>query len=214
MTALKTVTGMAALGFVLAAAPGFAQATGAPPTTPPAQTTQKPTPPPAATAPVPEAPRPFPEGAKVAYISIQFIANTSVEGKAATAKLDALKKKKNDELVAKGTQLKAAQDKLQSGGTVMSDQARGQLEKEIERMQRDLQYAQQDAQQEVQETTDQLQGEFQMKLTPIIEALRAEKGLWMIFAPEGAVVAADPGLDLSAEVVKRFDAAAKTAPKK
>ena len=226
MIALKTVTGIAALGFVLAAAPVFAQAAGEqkPPATPPAgqkppatpPATQKPSPPPIAPAPAPlEAPRPFPEGAKIAYVSIQLIANNSVEGKAATAKLDALKKKKNDELVAKGTQLKASQDKLQAGGTVLSDSARAQLEKDIERMQRDLQFAQQDAQTEVNEMTEQLQGDFQVKLNPIIEAVRAEKGLLMIFAvPEAGVVAADPGLDLSAEIVKRFDAASKTAPKK
>ena len=193
-------------------APAFAQATGTqqPPATPPAT-------PPAAAAPAPQAqpPKPFPEGAKFAFVDIQIIASTSAEGKAATAKLDDLKKKKNAELVTKGNALKASQDKLQSGGGVLSDSARSQLEKDIERMQREIQFAQQDAQTEVQELTDQLQGEFQVKLNPIIEALRVEKGLQMIFSlRDSGIIAADPGLDLSTEIVKRFDAAAKTAPKK
>ena len=38
------------------------------------------------------------------------------------------------------------QDKLAAGGSVMNDQARAQLEKDIEKTQRDLQFAQQDAQ--------------------------------------------------------------------
>jgi Skp family chaperone for outer membrane proteins len=118
-------------------------------------------------------------------------------------------------LLAKSTQLKAMQDKLSSGGTVMSDPARGQLEKDIEKLTRDLQFAQQDAQTERNEMTQQLQAEFQERLNPILEQVRIEKGLLMIFSVRDAgIVAVDLGLDLSGEVVKRFDAAAKTAPKK
>lgn len=212
MKALKIMFVVAAFSVVLSAGPAFAQATGTqpPPTTPPAT-------PPAAAAPAPQAqpPKPFPEGAKFAFVDIQIIATTSAEGKAATARLDDLKKKKNTDLVAKGTALKASQDKLQSGGSVMSDQARAQLEREIEKMQRDIQLAQQDAQTEVNDLTEQLQGEFQVKLNPVIEALRLEKGLHMIFSVrDSGIIAADAGLDLSGEVVKRFDATGKTAPKK
>jgi Skp family chaperone for outer membrane proteins len=97
----------------------------------------------------------------------------------------------------------------------MNDQARGQLEKEIEKSQRDLQFAQQDAQTELTDMTNQLQAEFQEKLNPVLEQVRAEKGLWMILSVRDAgIIAVDMGLDLSAEVVKRFDAAVKTAPAK
>lgn len=211
MKALKTMFVIAAFSLVVSAGPAFAQATGTqqPPATPPAT-------PPAAAAPAPQAqpPKPFPEGAKFAFVDIQVVASTSAEGKAATARLDDLKKKKNAELVTKGTALKASQDKLQSGGGVMSDSARAALEKEIEKMQRDIQFAQQDAQTEVNELTEQLQNEFQVKLNPIIEAVRVEKGLQMIFSVrDSGIIAADTGLDLSGEIVKRFDAT-KTAPKK
>ena len=58
----------------------------------------------------------------------------------------------------------------------MNDPARGQLEKDIEKAQRDLQFAQQDAQTEVTDLTKQLQGDFQEKLNPVIEQLRVDKG--------------------------------------
>ena len=52
-------------------------------------------------------------------------------------------------------------------------------------------------------------------MNPILEQVRSDKGLLMIFSSRDAgIVAADMGLDLSEEVIKRFDAAAKTAPKK
>jgi outer membrane protein len=221
MRVLKTMMIITAMSLLLVATPGYAQAptTQKPPTQPPATqppATQPPiTTPPAtaAPAPAPRPPAPFPEGAKFAFIDIQAIASNSTEGKAATAKLDELRKKKNTELTAKGNSLKAMQDKLQAGGSVLNDTARAQLEKDIEKAQRDLQFAQQDAQTEVQDMTNQLQGDFQDKLNPIIEQLRVDKGLLMIFSIRDAgVVAAEPGLDLSSEVIKRFDTAMKSAP--
>jgi Skp family chaperone for outer membrane proteins len=203
---------------VVAAAPGYAQGAGDQATAKPPAAQQPPAAPPAAPAAPPAAakpPAPFPEGAKIAFVNLQMVASTSVEGKAASKKLDDLKTKKNQELVDKNKALQAAQQKLQQGGAVLSDQARGQLEKDIEKMQRDLQFAQQDANSEVQEATQQLQGEFQDRLSPVVEALRAEKGIHIVFSMlDSGIIAADPGLDLSVEVVKRLDAAAKTAPKK
>src|SRR4029453_5591046 len=92
---------------VLAVGSALAQAT--PPAAPPAS--QQPTPPataPPAAAAKPEAPRPYPEGAKIAYIDIQAVASNSVEGKAATGKLQELEKKKLAEIGEKKKELEAA----------------------------------------------------------------------------------------------------------
>jgi outer membrane protein len=199
----------------MAAAPGYSQTAAPTPGAGTAPAAQTPAAPPAAAqpAPAPQPPRPFPEGAKFAFVDIQAIASNSAEGKSATAKLDDLKKKKNADLTAKSASLKSMQDKLTAGGSVMNDQARGQLEKDIEKVQRDLQFAQQDAQTELTDMTNQLQADFQEKLNPVLETIRAEKGLLMIFSiRDSGVVAAEAGLDLSSEVVKRFDATASKAP--
>lgn len=207
MKSLKMLIVITAIGLMLAAGPGYAQAPATqPPATPPAS---------AVPPPVAKPPAPFPEGAKFAFIDIQAVASNSAEGKAATAKLDELRKKKNAELVAKQTSLKALQDKLNAGGSVMNDQARSQLEKDIEKGRRDLEFAQTDAQTEVTDLTNELQGQFQEKLNPVIEQLRVDKGLLMIFSiRDSGVVSAEPGLDLSSEIIKRFDAAAKAPVKK
>ena len=219
MKLLKMMLVIPAMSVLLAATPGYAQAPATPPAAGQAPATKPPATPPATAAqppaPAPKPPAPFPEGAKFAFIDIQAVASNSAEGKAATAKLDELRKKKNTELTTKSTSLKAMQDKLNAGGSVMNDQARGQLEKDIEKATRDLQFAQQDAQTEVTDLTNQLQGDFQEKLNPVIEQLRVDKGLLMIFSiRDSGVVSAEPGLDLSVEVIKRFDAANKPAPKK
>lgn len=209
---MRVLLAAAVLSLMLATAPTFAQ-TPAP--AQPAAGQQPATPPPAqAQAPAP-APRPFPDGAKIAYINIQRIANESGEGKSATAKVQALNQKKVQELNEKNKQLQADQQKLQSGGTVMSDQARAELEKKIERTQVDIQRATQDAQQEVQELQQELQNEFQRKLMPIVQQVAQEKGLHLLFsAADSGIVWADPGLDITNDVIKRFDGGAATAAPK
>jgi outer membrane protein len=221
MSVLKQVIVIGAMSVMLAAGPVWAQTPPAskPSQTPPAQTppaqTTPPATPPAQTAPAaqPSPPRPFPEGARIAYVDIQAVASNSAEGKAATAKIQELNKKKTAELAEKQTALQGLQTKLQQGGTVLSDQARGQLEKDIEKSNREIQFFQQDAQSEIQELTEQLQGEFQQRLHPIIAQIAQEKALHYVFSVrDSGMIWFDTGLDLSAEVIKRFDASAKTSP--
>jgi Skp family chaperone for outer membrane proteins len=204
-----------ATSVVLAAGPAWGQAPAAQsPQTPPAgqQTT-----PPASPqqAPAPQPPRPFPEGAKIAYVNINLIAANSEEGKAATGKIEEFVKKKRAEIQEKQKALEGLQSKLQQGLSVMSDQARQSLEKDITKQNRDLQILQEDAQTEQQQLTQQLQSEFQKKLFPVVDALAKEKGLHMVFSiADSGILWPDPGLDLTAEVIKRFDAAAKTGTTK
>jgi len=208
------------MALTLAAGPAFAQASqpaqaapAKPAQAPPAAPAQAA---PAAAQPAPAAPRPFPDGAKVAYINIQRIAGESAEGKAATAKVKALNDKKVQELAEKNKQLQAGQQKLQQSGTVLSDAARAQLEKDIEKIQVEIQRFTQDAQAEVQDLQQQLQVEFQKRLMPVINAVAAERALHVVFSQaDSGLVWADTGLDLTAEVIRRFDAVvAPAAPPK
>jgi outer membrane protein len=205
---MKSLVSALALVTVLAAAPAFAQAQA------PAAPAQTPTAPAAAQpAAQPRPPAPFPEGSKIAFINVQRIANESADGKTATGRVKALNDKKVAELSEKQKALAAAQEKLQKGGSVLSDTARGQLEKEVEKLQVEIQRFTQDAQAEVQELQNELQNEFQKRLLPIIDVVAQEKGLHMIFSlADAGVVWANPGLDVTADVIKKFDAAA--APKK
>jgi outer membrane protein len=207
---MRAVAIAAALVLVLSASPVFAQAApaGQAPARPapaqpaPAQpaTTQP--------APAPQPPAPFPQGAKVAFVNLQAIAQLSADGKAANAKVQALAQKKQAEGQAKAKQLQDNQAKLQTSGTVMSDEARSQLEKDIDRQTREGQRFEQDAQAELTELQQELQNEFQKKLMPVLEQLSKEKGLQVLFsAADSGVVWAEPGLDLTLEAVKKMDAA-------
>jgi outer membrane protein len=206
---------VAPLAFLLSAAPVFAQAAQQPPAQPkPAPSlTQPPAAPPAQPA---QPPAPFPVGAKTAFINPQRIFQESTEGKAAVTRINTLIQKKQTEGQDRQKALQANQQKLQTSGGVMNEQARAQLEKEIEKQQVDGQRFQQDAQAEIQELQNEVQQEFIRKVSPLIEAVAKEKGLQMVFDLQNAGLAWwDPGLDLTNDVIKKLDGAkpAAAAPK-
>lgn len=168
---------------------------------------------PQAAAPAPAPALPFPEGAKIAFVVLQRVVAESADGKQASAKVQALQQKKVAELNEKQKAVQGLQEKLDKSGAVMSELARGDLAKQVERAQVDLQRATQDAQQEVQELQQQLQEEFQRRIAPIIEQVGKERGLHYIFnGPDSGLVWADASLDITADVVKKFDAAKPAAP--
>ncbi len=216
-----------ALAAVLGAGPAFAMGQTTQPKPAPAQPAPKPaTPAPTQPAPgqpapgqqpaaQPQPPAPFPAGAKIAYINLPVVAQNSTDGKAASVKIEDLQKKKQAELAEKNKQLQAAQQKLAQGGTVLADAARRQLEKDIDRLQREIQTDQQNAQAEVQELTQDLQEQFRQKLIPIIEQIGKERDLQVIFSvADAGMIWANPGLDLTQEVVRRLDQKpAATTPK-
>ena len=217
---MKALTVAVLAGCVLVAGVAYAQQ---PPvqqqTPPPAQQTpppaqqQPPAVPPAAApqaAPAPAAK--FPEGAKYAFINIQRIASESAEGKSSSSRIEALRAKKAAELTEKNKMVEALQAKQRSA--VMSESASAQVQKDIDKTQVEIQRMTQDAQAELQDLQNELQLDFQRKVGPVIEAVAREKGLQLLFSQaDSGLVWADAGLDLTAEVIRRMDAAAALAPK-
>ena len=188
-----------ALSVMLAAAPTFAQA------------------PAPAAAPAPQAQAapaeaPFPTGAKYAFVNIQRVAAESGQGKTLSSRVQALNNQKLTQLNEKNKALQTSQQKLDSGASVLNDVARAQLEKDIDRQQTEIQRFTDDAQKEVQDLQTELQSEFQQKLGPVIQQVAQEKKLEILFsALDAEIIWADAGLDLTSEVIRRFDAAAPAA---
>lgn len=190
-----------AISLVLSAAPSYGQA----PAPAPAGQAQQ--------APAAPARPAFQTGLKYGYINVQEIAATSGEGKAFNAKVQALQEQKVKELQDRNKALQANQEKLEKGASVMNDQARMQLQLEIEKQQRDLQRFTEDAQQEVTSLTQQLQVEFERRLGPVIDQVAKQHQLHFIFnAQESGLVWADPTMDLTAEVIRAMDAGGTAKP--
>ncbi|HKY21956.1 MAG TPA: OmpH family outer membrane protein [Vicinamibacterales bacterium] len=164
--------------------------------------------PPAVSAP----PAPAPAPLRMAFLDLQRIAAESVEGKAASGRVQAITQKKGAELQEKTKALQSNQQKLQQGGAVLNDAARAQAQKEIDRLTIEIDRFQQDANAEVQEMQQQLQADFQEKLRPIVDGIVKELAIGLLFsAGDAGAIYVDPSLDITGEVIKRFDSA-KPAP--
>jgi outer membrane protein len=234
---MKALVVVFALSVMLAASPVFASASarehmgelrsdhavadvvregGQAPAAPAQQPPAKPAPTTPAPAPAqPPEPKPFPQGAKVAYVVLQRIANESADGRVATTRIQALQQKKAAELNERNKQLTGLQQKLEKEGSVMSASAAADLQKQVEKLTLDVQRFTQDAQAEVQELQQQLQQEFQQRLEPVLSQVATDMGLQFVFnGPDAGLVWADSALDISGEVIKKLDASAgKPAPK-
>jgi Skp family chaperone for outer membrane proteins len=202
VTTLLTACALSVTGSAFAQAPAYFLPQAVPQTVAP--------PPPAPVPATPsllqmQAPAPFPAGVKFGFINLQTIAQESAAGKAASLQLKKLQDVKLLEVQAKAQLLKTLQDK-QNAAAVMTASAAAQVQKDIERAQMELQYTQQTAQKEVEDLQTDLMNAFSTKVIPIVEQVRAEKGLWAVWSVDESLVAVMPGLDISMDVVKRLDA--------
>ena len=159
--------------------------------------------------PPPAVAAPSPSPLRMAFVDLQRVAAESAEGKVANGKVQQLTQGKANDISTKTKQLDAANQKLQQGGAVLNDATRGQLQKEVDRLTVEIDRAQQDAQAEVQEFQQQQLADFQDKLKPVVEALVKELGVGLLFSMgDAGAIFVDPSLDITPEVIKRFDAAA------
>jgi Skp family chaperone for outer membrane proteins len=206
---MRASTLVVALSVALVSMPAFAQQK------PPVQKPPAPAQPAAQAPATQQPPAPFPEGAKIAYVNLQQVFQDSKDGKAARARNDELQNRKLKEIQDKQKLIDANQTLLQS--PTLADDKRATLAKEVDRGNTELQRLQQDAQQEVQDLQNDLQNQFARKLAPLAQQMAKEKGLQMILiADPQTIYWADAGLDLSAELTRRLDAAASApapAPK-
>jgi len=210
MTRITTVLAVCA---VLVAGRAFAQTPPPTQTTPPpTQTTPPPTQttPPAAqkpTAPATPAPVPFPADAKVAFIDLQRIVGESRLGKEGSDRMKVLTDKLSGSLASKNKEIQSLQEKMKQQQGIVSDAVMAGLTKDLDRMQREAQFMQQDAQVQIDQLNEELLKSFQDKVLPVVEEVRKERGLWIVFAlgDNSNIAAAHAGLDLSLEIVKRLD---------
>ena len=201
---MKRLLIVLALGVALASRALAAQApsTTKPPA-PAAPSTAAPAAPSAqAPAAIPPAPQPFPADAKIGFIDPQAVLEGSVAGKAGIAQLNKLVETKQAELQAKNKIIQTLSQEIQTGGSVLTGTVLASKQSELTKHQNELQFMQKQAQDERDALEQRMLQDFQDKVIPIVE-----QGLWAILTPNAQAAAVDPRLDLSAEVVKRLDAA-------
>jgi len=175
----------------------------------PAAAQTVPPPAPATPAAAPMVQKLFRADSKVGFVDLQHIFNESAYGKQGIAKIGALQKTLADGLSARSRDMQALSEKIKTQQTVVAPAVWLEWNTDLQRMQREAQFAEQEANMQVEQLQQRLLANFEVLVRPVIESVRAEKNLWAIFGvqpvQDGAgtlsLIAADPAIDLSAEVV-------------
>jgi Skp family chaperone for outer membrane proteins len=138
---------------------------------------------------------------------MQYIISESKLGKAGLEKIQALSTKQNVERTARQNEIQKLQQELQAGASVLTQQVINEKTADLEKRTREAQFLVQQQQADLENLNKQLLEDFQQKVLPVIEQIRGERALWLIFTAETPIAAGHPGLNLSLEVIKRLDAA-------
>jgi outer membrane protein len=151
---------------------------------------------------------------KVAIVDFEKAIVDSVEGKKSSDKFNATLQSKQADGQKRQRELEDAQKKLQTQERTLSEAAKANLQKDIDRRTTELQRFNEDSQKELQSLRDQLLRPIAEKASAILNQLAAEKGYTLVVDisnPQNNVVWFNPANDITAELTRRIDAATKTS---
>jgi Skp family chaperone for outer membrane proteins len=154
---------------------------------------------------------PLPTGAKIAFVNLQVVFSESELGKAGQARWKMFNDKLFAGLSARDKEIQGLTDKIKTQQSVAGDAVLAAWNQDLSRLQREAQFARQEAQIQSDQLQQEVLSEFSKKVQPVIDALRVEKGLHAIVGVQGdgsgmTLLSSDPGMDLSAELIKRLNA--------
>jgi Skp family chaperone for outer membrane proteins len=150
-------------------------------------------------------------GQKIGVINSQDVLEKSAEGKKVIGRLQERDKQNQAAITKVDDEIRGLQTKLNTQRLTLTEEAALQLQSDLDKKNTDRKRMAEDAYSGMQELTGRLFKRVQDELIPIVEGLGKERGLDIIFdlAKSGAVYW-NPTIDLTAEVIKRYDASKAT----
>ena len=158
------------------------------------------------------------QSSKVGVVDFERAVVESVEGKKSSEKFNAQLQAKQTDIEKKKKELDDQQKKLQNGARTLSDPAKADIQRDIDRRTTELQRINEDAQKELQTMRDELLRPIAERATAILNAMAAEQSYTMVIDvsnPENNVVWFNPKSDITPDLIRRIDAQTpKTEPAK
>ncbi len=144
---------------------------------------------------------------KVGIINSQEILEKSIEGKKAIAQLEERNRKNQQDLSKLDEQIRQLETKLNTQQLTMTQEAILSLSVDLERKRTERQRMAEDANRDMQELQQRLFLKIQSEVMPVIAKLGQEKGIdVMLDLRASGVLYFNPAIDLTDEVIKRYDA--------
>lgn len=148
---------------------------------------------------------------RIAFFSPSRAFAESTDGKAATARLTALEADRAKAAMEKEAALEKLERSLEQSTAVLSETARGQRTKELEKFRLDTQRFVEDTRAELMGVRRGAESAFLIKLRPAIERVIKDNGIQLLFNFDSGVLAwGDPALDVTFEILKHVENPAAT----
>jgi Skp family chaperone for outer membrane proteins len=146
--------------------------------------------------------------AKIAWLNLEAAIFNCDEGKQEFSKVQAFVEQKNSELEALRKKSEALKNQLNIQSTKLTDDARADLEEQIETTDTSLQRFQQDTQKDIDSRRVKTTNYIGRKMLPVIEKIAKEKGLSaVVYLNPSRDAWVDPSLVITDEVIKAYNAA-------
>ena len=167
------------------------------------------------------APAPAGTGPRIGIIWVERLVQESAVGKEAFARVKKLNDQKKDEAEKLAKELRDMEQKLADQGQSMTDDKRDQLQKSYQEKAIAYKRFNDDAQRILEEAQKKELETLEKRVLPVIQQVGKEKGFTVIFNKfQAGLVYADDGIDVTDEVLKRFnttiavpESKAESAPK-
>jgi outer membrane protein len=145
---------------------------------------------------------------KVGIISMQGALAGTKDGQKALQELDAKFAPKKKEFDTRQNEVAQLQDQYNKGGTVMNDEKRNQLARDIDEKKKRLQRDMQDAEEELQSEQQRLVQSLAQRLMAVVEKYAKDNGYSMILddsSPSTPVLWASSGIDITHDIIALYD---------
>ncbi len=145
---------------------------------------------------------------KVGVISVQGAIVGTKDGQKASQELDAKFAPRKKDFDSRQSEIASLQDQFNKGGTVLSEDKRNQLARDIDEKKKRLERDMQDAQEELQSEQQRLLQSLGQRMMAVIEKYAKDNNYTMILDvsnPNTPVLYASSGIDITSDIVSLYD---------
>jgi outer membrane protein len=150
---------------------------------------------------------------KIAVVNPQRAFEQCSEGKKAIAQFQANETKVKADIQKMDDALRLLENRMNTGRLTMTSDALIGLQADIDKKTTERKRYEEDAARDAQQLSANLIQKIRVEMVAVIEALAKEKGFDLVLdGASGAVLTAGPTIDITDEVIRRYDASKATTP--
>jgi len=143
---------------------------------------------------------------KIGYVDVQRVLADSKRGQEAKKEIEARGAELNQEFLKRQQEVKALKEELERKGTLLSEEARKEKEREYQKKVKELERFVKDSREELRQMEREVTTQILKEVEKIINELGKEKGYTLILEKQRSFILYAPEeIDLTDEVIKALD---------